>query len=123
MVGRVEQVGKIPLLEFCQPEGFGKRSQRHLKEGQGINETNEPPHFQFQDLGAVPHLFNDLLLSMEFVDGRVTVVALKVVGQDSQRARILFGQGLEPLQEINDGGHLQPGLNHKWNFLEPQLTV
>ena len=97
-------MGKVPLLEFCQPEGFGKRSQRHLKGGQGIDETNEPPHFQFQDLGAVPHLFNDLFLPMEFADGWVTVVALKVVGKDSQRARILLGQGLEPLQEISEAG-------------------
>ena len=42
MVGGVEEMGKKPFLVFREPEGFGKGSQRHLEETEGVLEDNVP---------------------------------------------------------------------------------
>jgi len=38
--GDVELVGKVPLSEFGEPKGFGKRREGHLEEAEGIDETD-----------------------------------------------------------------------------------
>ena len=40
MVVGVEQMRKVSLFEFNEPEGFRELGQLHLKEGHGIDETD-----------------------------------------------------------------------------------
>ena len=40
MFGEVEFVGEVPLFQFRESKGFGKRGQRHLEETERIDETD-----------------------------------------------------------------------------------
>ena len=38
--GDVKLMGEVTLSEFGEPEGFGKRRERHLEEAERINKTD-----------------------------------------------------------------------------------
>ena len=40
MVGGIELVGEVPLFQFRESKGLGKRCQRHLEETERIDETD-----------------------------------------------------------------------------------
>ena len=40
MVGDIELVQEVPLSQFRESKGFGKRCQRHLEETERIDETD-----------------------------------------------------------------------------------
>ena len=95
----VEEVGEIPFLQFGQAKGLGKGRQGHLKERQGVDEANVP-HLQLQDLGAIPGLFQQSLLTVVFLHQEVAIIALKIVGQHRQGTSGLFCQVVQPGGEL-----------------------
>ena len=99
----VEEVGEIPFLQFGQAKGLGKGRQRHLKERQGVDEANVP-HLQLQDLGAIPGLFQQSLLTVVFLHQGVAIIALKIVGQHRQGTFGLFCQVVQPGGELLETG-------------------
>ena len=99
----VEEVGKIPFLQFGQAKGLGKGRQGHLKKGQRVDEANVP-HLQLQDLGPIPGLFQHPLLAVLFLHERVAIIALKIVGQHRQGTSGLFCQVVEPRGELLEAG-------------------
>ena len=73
MIGCIEEMGKVTLFEFREAEGFGKSTQRHLRDRQRIGETDGHVFVivsQLQDLASVLHLFELLFLSVQLVDHR-----------------------------------------------------
>ena len=113
----VEEVGEIPFLQFGQAKGLGKGRQRHLKKGQ--DEANVP-HLQLQDLGAIPGLFQQSLLTVVFLHQGVAIIALKIVGQHRQGTSGLFCQVVQPRGELLEASlaletkrlHLHFGFGH-----------
>ena len=99
----VEEVGEIPFLQFGQAKGLGKGRQRHLKKRQGVDEANVP-HLQLQDLGAIPGLFQQSLLTVVFLHQGVAIIALKIVGQHRQGTSCLFRQVVQPRGELLEAG-------------------
>ena len=99
----VEEVGEIPFLQFGQTKGLWKGRQGHLKKGQGVDEANVP-HLQLQDLGAIPGLFQHLLLTVVFLHEGVAIIALKIVGQHRQGTSGLFRQVIQPRGELLEAG-------------------
>ena len=95
----VEEVGEVPFLQFGQAKGLGKGRQGHLKKGQGVDEANVP-HLQLQDLGAIPGLFQQSLLTVVFLHQGVAIIALKIVGQHRQGTSGLFCQVVQPRGEL-----------------------
>ena len=81
MVGGVEEVGEETFLLFNQSEGFGKISQRHLKEAERILENNVSCiDGQRHNLGAVDHLLGHNVLLVEFIQYQVRIEPLGIVG-------------------------------------------
>ena len=81
--GRIKQVRNVSFLQFGEPERLGEVAQRHLKERERVD---EPYGYilvsirELQNFPTVPDLFDLSLLSVEFVDDGVTVVAFEIVG-------------------------------------------
>ena len=98
--GQVELVGKVAFFQFGQSEGFGKGRERHLKETHGVDEADAVV-FYFQQLATVADLLDHLIGAMVLGDYEVTVVPLKVVGQHKHGTRVVFRQGIQPLQKIS----------------------
>ena len=95
MLGGVEQVRKVSFLEFGESEGLKKSAQRHLKERERIDEPYGRLFVrvgELKDFPTVSDLFNLSLLSVEFVDDRITVVPFEIMGDHRQGSRSVLGQ-------------------------------
>ena len=95
----VEEMRKIPLLEFGETERLGKGRERHLEEGERIYK-GDAIKGDLQQLGTVPQLLDDAVLTMVLFDDKVTVVPLEVVGQHLDLSAVLLRQRVQPLQEL-----------------------
>ena len=71
----VEEVRKLPLLEFGEAEGRGECLERHLKETRRIDEV-EVVFLEFQDFAAIPYLM--VLRALAVVGGNHGVTSLKL---------------------------------------------
>ena len=92
-------MGKEPFLLFHEPEGFGERGQRHLKEAQRVLEDNVTAvDGQRHDLGAVDDLFREDVLFVEFVQDQVRTEPLGIVSQHGEL--VIQGQVSQPIEEI-----------------------
>ena len=90
---------KIPLLEFGETKRLGKGRERHLEEGERIYK-GDAIKGDLQQLGTVPQLLDDAVLTMVLFDDKVTVVPLGVVGQHLDLSAVLLRQRVQPLQEV-----------------------
>ena len=91
--GRIEQVRKVSLLEFGESERLGEIAQRHLKERERVDESHDGLFARVRELEHFPtvsDLFDLSLLSVEFVDDRVTIVAFEIMGYHRQVSRSIF---------------------------------
>ena len=74
MVVGVEQMRKVPLFEFGEPEGFRELGQLHLKEGHGVDETNTGRQtLELEDFTSVTDLTQFETELMQRVDDGITV--------------------------------------------------
>ena len=86
MVVGVEQMRKVSLFGFREPEGFRELGQLHLKEGHGVDETDTGCQaFELEDLTPVTDLTQFETESMQRVDDGITVVPLEIMSEDGQR--------------------------------------
>ena len=86
MVVGVEQMRKVPLFEFGEPEGFRELGQLHLKEGHGINETDTGRQtLELEDFTPVTDLTQFETELMQRVNDGITVVPLEIMSEDGQR--------------------------------------
>ena len=86
MVVGVEQMKKVPLFEFGDPEGFRELGQSHLKEGHGIDETDTGRQtLELEDFTPVTDLTQFETELMQRVNDGITVVPLEIMSKDSQR--------------------------------------
>ena len=99
VVGSVELVRKVALFDFGEPKGFGKRREGHLKETEGIDETDVVV-FDFQEFAAIAELFYDLVVGVVLVYHKVPIVSLKIVSNDVDSSRVVQGQGIQPFEKI-----------------------
>ena len=86
MVIGVEQMRKVPLFEFGEPEGFRELGQLHLKEGHGIDETDTGRQtLELEDFTPVTDLTQFETELMQRVNDGITVVPLEIMSEDGQR--------------------------------------
>ena len=86
MVVGVEQMRKLPLFEFGEPEGFRELGQLHLKEGHGIDETDTGRQtLELEDFISVTDLTQFETELIQRVDDGITVVPLEIMSEDGQR--------------------------------------
>ena len=86
MVVGVEQMRKVPLFEFGEPEGFRELGQLQLKEGHGIDETDTGCQtLELEDFTPVTDLTQFETELMQRVDDGITVVPLEIMSEDGQR--------------------------------------
>ena len=86
MVVGVEQMRKVPLFEFGEPEGFRELGQLHLKEGHGIDETDTGRQtLELEDFTPVTDLTQFETELMQRVNDGITVVPLEIMSEDGQR--------------------------------------
>ena len=95
MFGGVDQMRKISFFEFGEPERLGEIAQRHLEEGERVDESYGRLFVrvrELEDFPTVSDLFNLSLLSVEFINDRVTVVPFEIMGDHRQGSCSMFGQ-------------------------------
>ena len=95
MFGGVEQMRKVSFLDLGEPERLGEIAQRHLEEGERIDEPYGCLFVrvrELEDFPTVSDLFNLSLLPVEFIDDRVTVVPFEIMGDYRQGSRSMLGQ-------------------------------
>ena len=86
MVVGVEQMRKVSLFEFGEPEGFRELGQLQLKEGHGIDETDTGCQtLELEDFTPVTDLTQFETELMQRVDDGITVVPLEIMSEDGQR--------------------------------------
>ena len=86
MVVGIEQMRKVPLFEFGEPEGFRELGQLHLKEGHGINETDTGRQtLELEDFTPFTDLTQFETELMQRVNDGITVVPLEIMSEDGQR--------------------------------------
>ena len=86
MVVGVEQMRKVPLFEFGEPEGFRELGQLHLKEGHGIDEMDTGRQtLELEDFTPVTDLTQFQTELMQRVNDGITVVPLEIMSEDGQR--------------------------------------
>ena len=95
----VEEMRKIPLLEFGETERLGKGRERHLEEGERIYK-GDAIKGDLQQLGTVLQHLDDVVLTMVLFNDKITVVPLEVVGQHLDLLAVLLRQRVQPLQEV-----------------------
>ena len=95
----VEEMRKIPLLEFGETERLGKGRERHLEEGERIYK-GDAIKGDLQQLGTVLQHLDDVVLTMVLFNDKITVVPLEVVGQHLYLLAVLLRQRVQPLQEV-----------------------
>jgi len=67
---------EVALSEFSEPKGFGKRGQGHLKETEGIDETDDLVVFHLQEFTPVADLFHLLVVGVVLVHHEIPIVRL-----------------------------------------------
>ena len=78
MVVGVEQMRKVPLFDFGEPEGFRELGQLHLKEGHGVDETDTGRQtLELEDLTPVTDLTQFETELIQRVDDGITLVPLE----------------------------------------------
>ena len=103
MVVGVEQMRKVPLFEFSEPEGFRELGQLHLKEGHGIDETDTGRQtLELEDFNPVTDLTQFETELMQRVDDGITVVPLEIMSEDGQRLFAPLTQVLQLEQKLLD---------------------
>ena len=103
MVVGVEQMRKVPLFEFGEPEGFRELGQLHLKEGHGIDETDTGRQtLELEDFTPVTDLTQFETESMQRVDDGITVVPLEIMSEDGQRLFTALTPVLQLEQKLLD---------------------
>ena len=86
MVVGVEQMRKVPLFEFGEPEGFRELGQLHLKEGHGVDELDTGRQtLELEDFTPVTDLTQFETELMQRVDNGITVVPFEIMSEDGQR--------------------------------------
>ena len=119
MVWDIELEREVPLSQFRESKGFGKRSQGHLEETERIDETDLVV-LDLQQLAPVSDLLDFLIVRMVLVHHKVPVIPLKIVCKDIDGARVLLGQSVEPFEKISqavfsletDGSRILFGFGH-----------
>ena len=85
MVVGVEQMRKVPLFEFGEPEGLRELGRLHLKEGHGIDERDTGRQtLELEDFTPVTDLTQFETELMQRVDDGITVVPLEIMREDGQ---------------------------------------
>ena len=97
--GDFEFVGKVALFEFSEPKGFGKRRQRHLKETEGFDETDDLVAFDLQEFAPVADLFHLLVVGVVLVHHKIPIVPLEIMSDDVDGTRLVLVQGIQPFEK------------------------
>ena len=109
MVIGVEQMRKVPLFEFGEPEGFRELGQLHLKEGHGIDETDTGRQtLKLEDFTPVTDLTQFQTELMQRVNDGITVVPLEIMSEDGQRLFTPLTPVLQLEQKLLDAGVTVP---------------
>ena len=109
----VEEMQKIPILEFSETERLGKGQERHLEEVER-SYKGDAIKGDLQQLGTVPQLLDDAALSMLLFNDKVIIIPLEVVGQHLDILAVLLHQCVQPLQEV---AHAQVSLEADWTLV------
>ena len=83
------------------PNVFGNAAKRHLEERQGVDEVDSVVG-ELHQFGTVADLLEDTLLSVIFIEDEQSVLSLKIMSNDGERARLVFRQSIQPLQKRFD---------------------
>jgi len=78
VLGEVELVGEVTLVEVRQSKGFGKGRQRHLEETERIDET-KPIVLDFQEFAPVPELLDNAVVAVVLMNHKVPIVPLEIM--------------------------------------------
>ena len=111
----VEEMQKIPILEFSETECLGKGQERHLEQVER-SYKGDAIKGDLQQLGTVPQLLDNAALSMLLFNNKITIIPLEVVGQHLDILAVLLHQCVQPLQEV---AHAQVSLEADWTLVIP----
>ena len=87
---------KVSFLEFGEPQRLGEVAQWHLKKRERVNEPYGCILMSIRELHnfpTVPDFFDLSLLSVEFVDDGLTVVAFEIKGYHHQGSHPILCEG------------------------------